>query len=158
MEAKIGITDDGRAGVAGLLQVLLADEHVLYLKTRNAHWNVTGPMFKPLHDFFEGQYDELEGFIDDIAERIQQVGHPAVGTFAEYLKLTRLKELEGFGHDAKEYVRILLNDHETLIRHLRKDLEKAQDTHADVGTGDFLTGLMQSHEKMAWMLRATLKS
>jgi starvation-inducible DNA-binding protein len=156
MKPNIGLTDAQRSGLVGLLEGILADEHVLYLKTRNAHWNVTGPLFGPLHELFEKQYDGMEGFIDEVAERIQQLGHPAVGTYAAYLKKTRLQELEGHGHSAEAYLKILLADHETLIRQLRSDLRQADDDLGDAGTGDFLTGLMQAHEKMAWMLRASL--
>jgi starvation-inducible DNA-binding protein len=49
----------------------------------------------------------------------------------------------------------LLNDHEAIVRSLRKDLETCQTKHHDAGTADFLTGLMEKHEKTAWMLRAT---
>jgi len=48
----------------------------------------------------------------------------------------------------------LLHDHEALIHRLRADLVTTMDKHGDAGTSDFLTRLMQKHEKMAWMLRA----
>jgi starvation-inducible DNA-binding protein len=51
----------------------------------------------------------------------------------------------------------LLNDHESIIRTLRADQAICQDTHGDAGTADFLTGLMEQHEKMAWMLRSFLE-
>ena len=50
----------------------------------------------------------------------------------------------------------LLADHETIIRQLRADLAVTMDKHGDAGTSDFLTGVMEKHEKMAWMLRAFL--
>jgi len=158
MNPNIGISDKNRAAVVKLLQGLLADEHVIYLKTRNAHWNVTGPHFNHLHKFFEEQYDQVEGFIDELAERIKQLGGHAPGTFKEYLAATRLKEHPGREFSAQEHVEQLLKDHETLIRQLRGDAESAGGKHADAGTEDFLVGLMESHEKMAWMLRASLKA
>jgi starvation-inducible DNA-binding protein len=51
----------------------------------------------------------------------------------------------------------LLGDHEALIRDLRKDCDDAQNKYGDAGTADFLTGLMEEHEKMAWMLRSFLQ-
>lgn len=158
MNPNIGLSDKNRTGLVKLLQPLLADLHVVYLKTRNAHWNVSGPHFGHLHEFFAEQYDQIEETIDETAERIQQLGHPAVGTYAEYLKLTRLKELSGFDHSAQDYLKELLKDHETIIQQLRQDIGVAEDKFGDAGTADFLTGLMLAHEKKAWMLRASLKS
>jgi starvation-inducible DNA-binding protein len=158
MNPNIGLSEKNRGGLVKLLQSLLADQHVLYLKTRNAHWNVSGPHFGHLHEFFQKQYVQIEGFIDDTAERIQQLGHPALGTYAEYLKLTRLKEFEGHDQTAQDYLKELLKDQEAVIQQLRQDVKAADDKFGDVGTADFLTSLMQSHEKMAWMLRASLKS
>ncbi len=51
----------------------------------------------------------------------------------------------------------LLADHEAMIRNLRVDLETCADKYHDIGTNDFLTGLMEKHEKMTWMLRAFLE-
>ena len=51
----------------------------------------------------------------------------------------------------------LLAGHESVIRQLRKDLEMSAEPYKDMGTSDFLAGLMEKHEKLAWMLRAFLK-
>ncbi|MGH9991041.1 MAG: Dps family protein, partial [Nitrososphaera sp.] len=71
---NIGIADENRDSVAQILSKLLADEYILYTKTRKYHWNVTGPRFQQLHEFFKIQYTELDVIIDDIAERIPQLG------------------------------------------------------------------------------------
>ena len=140
-----------------MLARLLADEHVLYLKTRNFHWNVTGARFNDLHKFFEAQYDQLEETIDEVAERIRALGGAAPGSMKEFLKLARLGEASGAFIGADRMLAGLLDDHEALIRTLREDLVTANDIHGDAGTADFLTGLMEAHEKMAWMLRSFLK-
>ncbi len=154
MKPNIGITDTNRNGVVKLLAALLADEYVLYTKTRNYHWNVVGPQFNDLHKFFEAQYEELNDFVDDVAERIRQLGTESPGTLAEFTKTARLKEHPGQHLDAEGMLSALLADHEEVIRNLRGDLETAMDKFSDAGTNDFLTGLMEKHEKMAWMLRA----
>src|SRR5437868_8855842 len=69
MQTDIGLTEAQRTAVIGILNTLLADEYVLYTKTRNFHWNVTGPQFNDLHKFFEAQYTELNVIVDDVAER-----------------------------------------------------------------------------------------
>ena len=154
MKPNIGIGDEHRQAVVGILNTLLADEYVLYTKTRNYHWNVVGPQFNDLHKFFESQYEELDDFVDEVAERARALGGDALGTLAEFTKRARLKEQPGKYPDAKGMLTQLLADHETVIRHLRDDAEVTMDKHEDAGTNDFLIGLMEKHEKMAWMLRA----
>ena len=157
MEVNIGLSQRQRQGVVEILSRLLADEYVLYTKTRNYHWNVVGPQFNDLHKFLEGQYEALDEVIDDVAERARALGGHAVGTLAEITRLARLKEQPGRHPSARQMLQDLLLDHEALIQTLRRDLETATDPHKDAGTADFLTGLMEQHEKMAWMLRAFLE-
>jgi starvation-inducible DNA-binding protein len=152
MKPNIGIKDQDRQAVVNILNTLLSDEFVLYAKTRNYHWNVTGPQFHDFHKFFEAQYEELDEVIDEVAERARALGG------AEFLKQTRLAEEDAAAVDAKGMVASLLNDHEAIVRSLRKDLETCNSKHHDAGTSDFLTGLMEKHEKTAWMLRATAES
>lgn len=157
MKPNIGINDTHREGVVKILNTLLADEYLLYTKTRNFHWNVVGPQFNDLHKFFEAQYEELDEAIDEVAERARKLGGHAVATLEEFSKNSRLKEHPGKYPQAREMLAALLADHEALIRHLREDLATAGEKHGDAGTEDFLTGLMENHEKIAWMLRAFLE-
>ena len=152
---QIGIADQNREGLVDMLTSLLSDEYVLYTKTRNYHWNVTGPHFNDYHKFFEGQYGEIEVFIDDVAERIRQLGGKAIGTLDELKSHARLRESPGQYPSDKEMVNNLIADHEKTIQNLRVDVDKSAGVFHDAGTSDFLTGLMENHEKMAWMLRAT---
>lgn len=156
MKPNIGLNDKTRKAVADMLAATLADEFVLYVQTRNCHWNVTGIHFQPLHTFFEGQYKQLDDVIDDTAERIRQLGHSAPATLHEYLKLTRLKEQPGKYPTAEVMLNDLAAAHEKIIRQLRSDIETCNKL-GDAGNTDYLTGLMQTHEKMAWMLRSFVK-
>jgi len=156
MKPNIGIADKSRDGVVAVLNALLADEYVLYTKTRNYHWNVVGPQFNDLHKFFEAQYSEVDDIVDEVAERARALGGNSAGTLTEFLKLTRLKEPSG-QPAASKMLANLLADHEALIRQLRADAEIVGGKYGDSGTNDFLIGLMERHEKMAWMLRAFLE-
>jgi len=156
MTPTIGIPDEHRASVVTILNDLLSDEYLLYTKTRNYHWNVLGPQFNDLHKFFEAQYEALNDVVDDVAERARALGGRALGTLAEFAQHARLKEHPGQAPDALGMVADLLADHEAVVRQLRTDLAVSVDRHHDMGTSDFLTGLMERHEKMAWMLRAFL--
>lgn len=156
MDPNIGISPENSKNIVGILNNLLSDEYVLYTKTRNYHWNVTGIQFNDLHKFFESQYEEIDGIIDEIAERSRSLGSKSIATLEEFLKNTRLKEQADTYPEAKTMLRNLLDDHESVIQSLRKDLETCTQL-GDAGTSDFLTGLMEKHEKMAWMLRAFLE-
>jgi len=157
IKPDLGIKDAARKAAAGLLVSILADEYVLYTKTRNFHWNVTGGRFHDLHKFFEGQYEAIDEAIDEIAERIRSLGESSPGSMAEFLAAARLKEAAGKPLAADEMLSALLSDHESLAKSLRKDIDRCGDELKDVGTQDFLTGLLEQHEKQAWMLRSFLE-
>jgi len=155
---NIGISQKDRQGVINLLSKILADQYVLYTKTRNYHWNVTGPHFSDYHKLFAEQYGALAEDIDDVAERIRSLGGKTPSTLKEFSNATRLKEHPGKYPNARVMVANLLADHEKVIQTLRKDIESCGSKYHDVGTEDFLTGLIEKHEKTAWMLRAILEA
>jgi starvation-inducible DNA-binding protein len=157
MKIQIGLSETARSTVMEILNTLLADEYVLYTKTRNFHWNVTGPSFHALHKFFEEQYEQLDEIMDEVAERARALDGYATGSLGEFAAATRLKEAKGGRIPAKEMLAQLLADHQTLVRNLRTEAAEVGDKHGDAGTEDFLVGLMEEHEKMSWMLRAYLK-
>jgi len=154
---QIGLDEENRLGSADILNKLLSDEYVLYTKTRNYHWNVTGRDFNQLHKFFEEQYTQLDAIIDEVAERVRALGYYSFGTLEQFRQTARLKEQTGDIPPAEQMLNKLLADHETIIRQLREDLRVSNDQYNDAGTSDFLTGLMEQHEKMAWMIRAHLQ-
>jgi starvation-inducible DNA-binding protein len=156
MEAVIGIKEDKLTQVGYILSKLLADEFVLYTKTRNAHWNVEGIDFLSKHKFFEGQYEQLDEIMDNVAERIRTIGEYAPGTLRQFLELTHLTELARIKNDSASFIRELLADHESIIIYLRENVSKLAEEFHDYGTSDFITQLMETHEKMAWFLRAHL--
>jgi starvation-inducible DNA-binding protein len=150
----IGLEDDSRKGVISILNTLLADEYVLYTKTRNYHWNVVGKDFKERHDFFQEQYEKVDEMIDEIAERARQLGGATVATMTEFMQITNLKEFPGDYPSDSKMISNLLGDHEATIKYLRRSAEECDEKYHDSGTNDFLIGLMEIHEKMAWMLRS----
>jgi starvation-inducible DNA-binding protein len=151
-----GLQDDHREAIVDSLNTLLADQSLLNMKTRNYHWNVVGPRFHDLHKFFETQYEELADMIDETAEVARQFGGTAAGTFDEFIKLSRLNEQPGKIPDENGMLQNLLDDHETIIRALRGDIERADEEYKAADAADFLTAILERHNKMAWMLRSTL--
>jgi starvation-inducible DNA-binding protein len=158
MKIRIGITEPNRQEVATVMAKILADETVLYIKTKNAHWNIEGADFYDKHKFFETQFGQLDELIDSVAERIRSIGHYAPATLKSYLDLTHLTEQTREKNDSQGFIKELLADHESIIVILREHIKSIANEFHDAGTSDFLTGLMETHEKMAWFLRSHLKN
>ncbi|CAN5410985.1 Dps family protein [soil metagenome] len=153
MKPNIGISEKNLKGIAELLTSVLADQVTLYTKTRKFHWNVYGESFMELHKLFESQYKQLEEAIDQVAERISKLGEKTIGTMAEFSKLTSIKEHPGKFPNSKDMIKELLEDHEASIVILRDFIDQCDEKFKDAGTADFLTGLMEEHETIAWTLR-----
>lgn len=147
-----GMDKKYRVKVANGVANLLADSYSLYLKTHNFHWNVTGPMFNSLHLMFEAQYTELALAVDLIAERIRALGFIAPGTYAEFAKLSKIKE-HGGDINAEQMIKHLIAAHEVVIKTARAVLPDAEKANDEVTT-DLITQRLQVHEKTVWMLRA----
>ena len=109
-----------------------------------------------MHKFYEGQYEQLDEIMDDVAERVRTIGHYAEARLKDYIKLSHLEE-QDYTNKQSEQLQNLLSDHETIIQNLRKLITQFADEHKDIGTSDFVTGLMKEHEKMAWFIRAYIK-
>lgn len=133
---------------------LLADTYVLYVKTQNFHWNVTGPLFYSFHKMFEEQYSELAEATDTIAERIRALMAPTPASMGEFLKLTSLEEADS-DLAPEEMIDELLNDHELMAKNITVLFGVAQDAGDEV-TLDMLIQRKEEHDKIAWMLRSTL--
>jgi starvation-inducible DNA-binding protein len=155
IQIDIGIPEKDRVKIAKGLGHLLADTYTLYLKTHNFHWNVTGPMFQTLHLMFETQYNELWTAVDLVAERIRSLGAFAPGTYAEFVKLSSIKESPGVPK-AQDMIRELVSGHEAVVRTARS-LFPVVEKAGDEATADLLTQRIQTHEKTAWMLRSLLE-
>ncbi len=153
---NIGISDAHRAAIAQGLSSLLADTYTLYLTTHNFHWNVTGPMFNTLHQMFMKQYTELWAAVDPVAERIRSLGHPAPGSYAQFVQLTSLSDVPSTPPKALEMVRILVQGHEAVARTARS-LFPVVEQAGDEPTADLLTQRLTAHEQSAWMLRSLLE-
>jgi starvation-inducible DNA-binding protein len=151
----IGISAGERKKIAHGLSALLADSYTLYLMTHNFHWNVTGPDFNSLHLMFMGQYTEQWNALDIIAERIRALGHPAPGTYKEFVKLASIKEVEGVPN-SNDMIRYLVSAQEATARTARK-LFPLVNAANDQPTADVLTQRLDVHEKTAWMLRSLLE-
>lgn len=151
----IGIDAKNRKAVSTRLNILLANEFVLYAKTLKYHWNVVGRNFGPLHTLFNNQYEAILEIVDSTAERVRALDFIAFGTLKEFLADATLKEESGKNPNDMGMIKNLLNDHETIIRQIREDIAFTNQAN-DMGTNNYLCDLIEKHEKMAWILRAHL--
>lgn len=155
-KANIGISDKNRQAIADQLSKILADEFVLYSKTLNAHWNIEGPDFHAVHLYLETLYNQQQGIVDTVAEKIRAVGHYVPAQLTKYLELTHLSEKDLEKNDSQTLFAELLEDHESIIIFLRENIKTMADKLMAEGISDYITGLMEYHEKTAWMLRSHL--
>ncbi|HXH32285.1 MAG TPA: Dps family protein [Bacteriovoracaceae bacterium] len=151
---NIGIEEKDRKSVCRGLSKLLADSYLLYLKTQNYHWNVTGSMFHQLHTLFETQYREQAESIDEIAERIRALGEFAPGSFTSFTKVASIKE-ETSVPTAEEMIQNLVHGNECVVTTAREIIALTDECEDDV-TADLMVERMQVHEKNAWMLRSMI--
>ena len=139
--------------VKGLNQ-LLADLHIYYMNLRGLHWNVKGTGFFQLHAEYETQYNDTAEKIDEVAERLLQLGSKPENRFSELLKAATLKE-ENNKVSGKEGMELILETLKVLIAKERTVVAAAAAANDDVTVAlmdDFLTG----QEKAVWMVNAYL--
>lgn len=156
-KVNTGISNANTKKVSDELNKVLADEFVLYVKTLKFHWNIEGRDFHALHIFLEEQYNELQKIIDEVAERIRKIGNYANGSLKQFLTDTSLNEHTATTTVTESMLSELVSNHESIIRNCRDLIDDFDEKYDDAGSSDFITGVMKKHEKMAWMLRASIR-
>lgn len=136
------------------LELTLASSYALMLKTQNYHWNVVGVNFKPLHELFGAQYEDLFAAIDEIAERIRALGSKVDGSFENFSKISKAKKPNNKLAD-KAMVVDLIADHEALVKLLKNGIKIAQGAE-DEASADMFIERIQIHEKAVWMLSSSI--
>ncbi len=153
MEAKIGLPKKDLTKSIDNLTPLLANEMLLYVKTRKFHWNISGNSFMELHKLFETHYDLLEKTADEVAERISALGGKAIGSMKDFIKHGQIEENTDTSNTQKQMLDELMNDHEIVVVQIRKSINEIGEKTDDVVTDDFLTGILKIHENISWQLR-----
>lgn len=154
-KVRTGIAPEAREQLAKHLSVLLAETYLLTIKSHLYHWNVVGPLFKPIHDLTEEHYEDLFAATDDLAERIRALGHRAPVNVQEGKLNLTVTLPEGGMPDAHDMIKDLVQSHEMISAEMR-DMAQYAGEAGDLVTEDLLTGRITFHEKAAWMLRALL--
>jgi starvation-inducible DNA-binding protein len=137
--------------VSAALNGLLADTFALYVKTKNFHWHVSGPLFRSYHLLLDEQAETLEESIDVLAERVRKIGGTTIRSIGQIASLQRIKDNDEEFVPAQDMLKELMDDNKDVIANLRAAHEVA-DKHDDVATASLLETFIDEAEKRCWFL------
>ncbi len=142
------------AKVAAALNQVLADAFVLYLKTKNFHWHVSGKHFRDYHLLLDEQAGTIFATFDALAERVRKLGAPTIHSYAEVLKLTTLSENNDGFVSPEAMFNELIADNKALIKTIR-NAHAVTDAADDIASAGLLEGYIDEAEKRLWFLFET---
>ena len=154
---RIDLPAQAREKLIPLLNQQLADTFDLYSQTKQAHWNVKGAQFLPLHELFDTLAGELLGHADLIAERATALGGVALGTARLAASVSRLPEFPADGVAGPQAIEALATRFAALAATTRKAIDDAAAV-ADQGTADLFTEVSRALDKGLWFLEAHLQA
>ena len=146
-----------RNRVVDLLNARLADAIDLQLQTKQAHWNVKGPNFIALHELFDKIADEVEGHVDEMAERITSLGGIAEGTVQAVGGRSRLDAYPLGTAEGRAHLEALAGAFARLGKSVRKAIDESAKA-GDADTSDLFTGVSRDVDKSLWLLEAHLQA
>jgi|SRR2546426_7464534 len=136
------------------LQPMLVNLIILDLEAKQLHWNVTGALFRPLHEMFDEFVEAYRGWYDEVAERIRALDAPADGRATTVAAAAKSGEVTAGLIRDSEVIQVFLKRVETVAAGMRDQLEYLGER--DLVTQDMVLGIVEGLEKQAWMLRAQL--
>ena len=148
--------DPGTHGIAVALNHVLSNEYSLFTQTLNYHRNITGPRFHSSHLFLDGQYHELLEIMDSVAERVRVLDEHPFGTIKQLYSDTELKDSTQKQLMAEDMLKNLYKDHQQIKSQIKEIVCDDKMFANEPGVQDFLTGVLEKHETMAWMLKSHL--
>jgi starvation-inducible DNA-binding protein len=152
---RIDIKGKLRDSMVALLNRQLADTLDLYTQVKQAHWNVKGANFIALHELFDKLAEDLEGPVDDLAERVTALGGVARGTSRVAAQASRLPEFPLDRVEGLTAVALLADRYARLGASTRAAIETAS-KEGDADTSDLFTGISRGLDKALWFLEAHL--
>lgn len=151
------LTREVRIEMISLLNQQLADTFDLYSQVKQAHWNVKGPQFFALHELFDRLAEELQRYVDLIAERATALGGKALGTARMSAANSRLSECDLDVTDSVFIVEAISDRYAALAASTRRGIETAEN-HGDAATADLLTEVSRGLDKALWFLESHLQA
>ena len=151
LETPTDLSQDAVATISEALNRLLADTFALYVKTKNFHWHVSGPLFRSYHLLFDEQAKELFDTTDELAERVRKIGGTTIRSISQIGRLQRIKDNNQEYVAPGDMLRELMNDNKATMTAMREAHEIA-DEHQDIGTASMLEVFIDGAEKRNWFL------
>jgi starvation-inducible DNA-binding protein len=156
-KTKNDIPEPTRTAVVELLNACLADCIDLQTQTKQAHWNVKGPNFIALHELFDKINEEVEDYVDDVAERAVALGGVAEGTARMVAKRSSLAEYPINAADGRSHVEALSSALAAFGKFVRKAIGQANELN-DPDTADLFTEVSRGIDKWLWFVEAHLQA
>lgn len=157
LHTPVDLADEASRAVTVALNGILADTFVLYVKTKNFHWHVSGPHFRDYHLMFDEQADQILATVDDLAERVRKIGGTTLHSLAHIAKLTTLAENSADFVEPQDMIRELIRDHQHLVAGMRKGHKVAEESD-DIATASLLETLVDGAERQLWFLFETSRT
>jgi starvation-inducible DNA-binding protein len=154
--ATSDLTDPAVAAISQELRRLLADVFVLYVKTKNFHWHMSGPHFRDYHLLLDEQAEQIFAMTDDIAERARKIGGTSLRSISDIARHQRLQDNDAEDVPPKDMLAELTADNRHLTRSLRSTHEVC-DQHSDVATASLIENWIDQTERRTWFLSETLR-
>jgi starvation-inducible DNA-binding protein len=157
LKTKNDLPEGTRVKAIELLNARLADCKDLQTQVKQAHWNVKGPNFISLHLLFDKINDDVEIYVDEIAERAVQLGGVAEGTAQMVAKRSSLAEYPASAVDGRNHVEALSSALAAFGKSARKAIGEADDL-GDLDTADLFTEVSRGIDKWLWFVEAHLQA
>ena len=154
--SKIDLGEDLRKKVVAKLQITLAATADLTSQVKQAHWNVKGSRFYQLHIFFDETYNEINEFIDLVAERITALSGYAHGTVRMSAKASPLPEYPDGITCGEKHLEALVERYAIYCKHVRENIDATANL-GDATTSDMYTEISRAVDKRLWFLEAHLE-
>jgi len=152
-ETENDISKDRRMELCTMLNQRLASAVDLQMQMKQAHWNVKGPSFIGLHELFDKVAEAVEGYVDQIAERVVQLGGVAEGTVRMAAARTRLAEYSPEISEGMAHVEGVARALSTFGEEIRNSIDKADELE-DADTADMFVEISRGIDKWLWFVEA----
>ncbi|MBL1255274.1 Dps family protein [Methylocystis sp. Sn-Cys] len=145
------LSPEATATLADSINRLVADAYVLYVKTKNFHWHVSGPNFRDFHEMLDEQSEQILESIDPLAERVRKLGQPTLKSLGQILELASLHENQKDFVSPYEMLVELMNDNISIAKSMR-EAHGVCDDWDDVATSSLIEQYLDETEKRTWFL------
>ncbi|MDJ0449558.1 MULTISPECIES: DNA starvation/stationary phase protection protein [Methylocystis] len=145
------LSPEATATLADSINRLVADAYVLYVKTKNFHWHVSGPNFRDFHEMLDEQSEQILESIDPLAERVRKLGQPTLKSLGQILELASLRENQKDFVSPYEMLVELMNDNISIAKSMR-EAHGVCDDWDDVATSSLIEQYLDETEKRTWFL------